>query len=87
MNCYDHLESEKTRIDNKRKFLIDNRQNLCEHGRLHPMISRKGKYVPVNVYMSMKETFIKIGNLRVCWDLIQVKEFPSLLIMTYQRAI
>ena len=34
----EHLESEKTRIENKSEFLIDNRQNLCEHGGLHPMI-------------------------------------------------
>ena len=67
--------------------MIDNRQNLCEHGGLHPMISREGKHTPGKVYNSMKETFIKIGILRVCWDLIQVKEFPSLLIMTYKREI
>ena len=54
MNPYEHLESEKTRIENKRQFLIDNRQNLCEHGGLHPMITRKGKYIPGKVYNSMK---------------------------------
>ena len=35
----------------------------------------------------MKETFTKIGNIKVCWDLIQVKRFPSSLTMTYQRYI
>ena len=39
--------------------MIDNKQNLCEHGDLHPMIARRGKYIPVNVYISMKDTFIK----------------------------
>ena len=29
----------------------------------------------------------KTGNLRVCWDLIQVWKFEISLIMTYQRAI
>ena len=46
MNPFEHLESEKTRIENQRQFLIDNRKNLCEHGGLHPMIERKVKYIP-----------------------------------------
>ena len=83
MNPVEHLESEKTRIENESQFLIDNRQNLCENGGLHPMISRKVKYIPGKVYISMKGKFIKIGDLRVCWDLIEVKKFLSSLIMTY----
>ena len=67
--------------------MIDNRQNLCEHGGLYPMISQKGKYILGNVYIFMKEIFIKIGNLRVCWDLIQVKKSLISLTMTYQVAI
>ena len=59
MNPVEHLESEKTRIDKKSQFLIDNRQNLCEHGGLHPIIVQKGKYIPGKVYNSTKETFIK----------------------------
>ena len=87
MNPVEHLESEYTRIQNKSQFLIEYRQNLFEYGALHTMIARKCKYIPDKVYNYMKEIFIKIGNLRVCWDLIQVKKFPSSLIMTYQRAI
>ena len=87
MNPVEHFKSEKTRIENKRQFLIDNRKNLCEHGGLHPMISRKEKYIADKVYNTTKEKFIKIGNLRVCWDLIQVKKFQISLIMTNQRAI
>ena len=49
MNPVKHLELEKTRIENKRQFLIDNRQNLCECGGLYPMISKKGKYIPDKV--------------------------------------
>ena len=49
MNHYEHLESGKTRIENKSQFFIHNRQNLCEHGGLHPMITRKGKYIPGKV--------------------------------------
>ena len=49
----------KTRIENKNQFLIDNRQNICEYGGLHPMIAQKGKYTPSKVYTSMKEKFIK----------------------------
>ena len=59
MNPYEHLLSEKSRIENKSQFLIDNKQKLCEHGGLHPMTSQKGKYTPVNVYISIKDTFIK----------------------------
>ena len=40
--------------EKKRYFLIDNKQWLCEHGGLHPMIARKGKYLPENVYNHMK---------------------------------
>ena len=59
MNTYEHIQSEKTRIENKSRFLIDKRRNLCEHGGLHTMTARKGKYIPGNTYISMKETFIK----------------------------
>ena len=59
MNPYDHVESEKTRIGKNINVLIHNNQNLCEHGGLHPMIARNGKYLPDSLYNLMKETFIK----------------------------
>ena len=71
----------------QKSIFIDNKQNLCKHGGLHPIISRKGKYIPVNVYISMKDTFIKNGNLRVCWDLIQVNKSLISLTMKYQIAL
>ena len=43
----------------QKSILIDNSQNLCEHGILHPMIARIGKYILVKAYNYMKETFIK----------------------------
>ena len=46
MKPYDHLESEQTRRDEKRHFLIDNIKFLFNHGGLHPMKERKGKYIP-----------------------------------------
>ena len=49
MNPYEHLLSEKSGIENKSQFLINNKKHLCEHGDLHPMKARKGKYIPVNV--------------------------------------
>ena len=49
MNPYKHLQSEKSRIENKIRFLIDNKENLCEYGGVHPMTARKEKYIPVNV--------------------------------------
>ena len=36
--------------------MIDNRESLCEHGGLHPIIAIKGKYIPGKVYNIMKET-------------------------------
>ena len=54
MNSYEHLQSEITRIENKSRFFIDNRQNVCEHVGLNPMIARKGKYIPGKFYNSMK---------------------------------
>ena len=53
MNPYKHLESEKTIIEKKIQFLVDNRQNLCEYGGLHIMIATKGKYVLGKVYNTM----------------------------------
>ena len=53
MNPYEHLLSEKSRIENKSQYLIDNKQN--------PMTAWKGKYIPVNVYTSMKDTLKKIA--------------------------
>ena len=45
MNPYDHLESEQSRMEKMRHFMIDNKKYLCEHGGLHPIIERKGKYI------------------------------------------
>ena len=42
---------------------------LCDHGGLHPVITKKGKYIPGNVYNQMKEIFLGLeikeagGNL------------------------
>ena len=59
MNPYEHLELEQVRIEKNRCFLIYNKQCLCEHNGLHPMMARKGKYNQGNVYNDIKETFIK----------------------------
>ena len=59
MNPYEHLLSEKSRIENKSQFLVDNKQNLCEHGGVHKMTAQKGKYIPVNVYIYMEDFFLK----------------------------
>ena len=66
---------------------MDNKPYLFEYGGFHPMIEKKGKYISGNVYNHMNETFIKIGNLRVCWDYIQVQKFIISLIMIYHRTI
>ena len=58
INPYEHLQSGGKRIENKSLFFIGNRQNLCKHGGLNIMTAQKGKYIPVNLYISMKETFI-----------------------------
>ena len=39
--------------------MIDNKQHLCEHGFLHLITARKGKYIPDNLYTSMEDTFNK----------------------------
>ena len=64
MNPYDHLESEKIRWYEKRNFIIDNKGCLCDHGGLHTMKSRNGKYIPGNSYNQMKEVFIKYWNMK-----------------------
>ena len=37
--------------------MINNNQHLCEHGGLYPMKEWKVKYIPDNIYTSMKDTF------------------------------
>ena len=32
---------------------------MCDHGVLNPMLARKGKYIPGNIYNKMNETLIK----------------------------
>ena len=59
MNPCGHIESEKTRIQKKRQFFIDNMKCLFEHSHLYPMISRKGKYISGKLYNHTKEKFIK----------------------------
>ena len=59
MNPYEHLLSEQLRTKKKSQFLINNKKHLCEHGFLHPMTAQKGKYIPDNVYTSMKDIFNK----------------------------
>ena len=58
-------------------FSIDNRKNLCEHGGLHPMIARKGNYIPGKLYNSMKETFIKNWESKSVLGLNSSKEIPK----------
>ena len=48
MNPDEHLQSEKSRIENKSRFLIDNKENLCENGGFHQITVQKGKHIPVN---------------------------------------
>ena len=87
MNPYEHLLSEKSTIENKSQLFIDNKQHSCEHGGLHQMKAWKGKYIPVNVYTSMKDTFKKSLSLRVCWDIIPVKKSLISITMTIHIAI
>ena len=51
-----NIDSQKIKNREQGQFLIDNKKHLCEHGVLHPMTAQKGKYIPVNVYTSMKDT-------------------------------
>ena len=48
------------RGDEKRYFLIYNKECVCNHGGSHPIKSIKGKYIPVNLYNQIKEIFIKL---------------------------
>ena len=77
------------KIKNREQKSIFDRQlkHLCEHGGLHQMKARKGKYIPVNVYTSMKETLKTNYSLRVCWDIIQVKGSLISITMTFRIAI
>ena len=77
MNPYAHLESEKTRIEEERHFMIENKEYLCDYGGLHLMISRKGKYIPGYVYNKMKEIFIKYWKDKSLLVLDSSEEIPN----------
>ena len=57
--------------------MIDNRQNLCEHSGLHPMIAIKGKYIPGKVCSSMKEPFVKKWESKSVLGFNSSKEIPK----------
>ena len=75
MKPYDYLESEQTIIYEKRYFLTGNKEFLCVRDVLHPIIARKVKCIPGNLYNKMKEIFIKNCKDKTFWDYIQVKKF------------
>ena len=43
----------------KRHFLIDTEEFLCDHGCLFPIKSRMGKYIPGHLYNQTKDMLIK----------------------------
>ena len=57
MNPYDNLESEQTRIEGKRSFIIDNKDYLCDHGGLYSMIARKGN-IPQEMYTINRRQYL-----------------------------
>ena len=77
MNPYYHLESERTRIDEKIFFIIDNIKVFCDNGGLYPVKVRKGKYIPGNVYNQMKEIFIKNGIDKSLLGLNSSEDIPN----------
>ena len=79
MNPVEHLESEKSTIENKRQIFIDNMQNLYEHGGFYPMIERKVKYVPGKVYNYMKETIMKNWESKSVLGFNSSEEIPNFI--------
>ena len=77
MNPYDHLESEQTRIDERRHFIIDNKKCLFDHGDLRPMKAIKGKYIPVIASNKTKEIFIKNCKDKSLFGLDSSEEIPN----------
>ena len=71
------LRIRKTRIEKNGHFLINNKQWLCEHGGLHPMIERKVNYIPVNAYNNTKETFIKNWRFLSVLGLYLSEDIPN----------
>ena len=51
---------------------------MCGLGVLKPMISRKGKYFPVNVYNQMKEIFFKHWKEKSLLGIYLSEDIPSL---------
>ena len=79
MNPYDILESEQTLIRKKRYFLIGDKQFLCDHGGLYPMIERKGKYIPGNLYNQMNEILIKNCEYKTFLGLDSSEDIPNFI--------
>ena len=57
--------------------MIYNKQFLCEHGGLHPMIARNRKCIPCNFYNHMKETFIKKWKYKSLLGLDSSEDTPD----------
>ena len=67
----------KNKNREKKIFFIDNRQSLCEYGGLHPIIARKGKYIPGKVNNTMKEKFIKNWESKSVLGFNSSEEIPD----------
>ena len=53
------IQDQKNKNILKETFLIENMECLCVNYGWHPIKSRKGNYIPGNVYNKTKEIFIK----------------------------
>ena len=51
----------KNKTSENTTYLIDNKTNLCQHNKLHPLINRREKLISETLYKDI-ETIIKNGS-------------------------
>ena len=73
----EHFEPEKRRIDEIRKYLIDIKEFFCFHGYLHSMKIRKGKCIPDDLYIDIKEKWGKYWDMKRVLGIHLSDDYPE----------
>ena len=50
MNPMEKLKNSMNKTSDKTKYLIDNKEFLCQHKNLYPLTARRGKCIPETLY-------------------------------------
>ena len=54
-----HIIKMNTTLENM-TYLIDNKKNMCQHNKLHPLTARRRKWIPETMYRDIERSFSTI---------------------------